>query len=82
MGDGADDAYDRALCELESSDYCEELIKVQCAYCKRKGLYWQETERGWRLATPNGKLHECSWLRQLRESLKTANAEFSGGGYE
>jgi len=60
MGDGADDAYDRALSELEGSDYCEELVEIQCAYCGRKELHWQETERGWRLATPSGQLHKCS----------------------
>lgn len=65
MGDEADAYdYDYALSELEDS---EEPVEVQCAYCNRKGLHWQETERGWRLATPSGKLHTCSAYLTTKE---------------
>ena len=42
----ADDEYDLAL--------------VRCRYCNRDGFYWRETEAGWRLTTPTGKIHICS----------------------
>ena len=59
MGDGADDAFDQMLNELEDDKYYEP-GEIKCGFCGCKGLYWQETERGWRLATSTGKLHECS----------------------
>ena len=37
--------------------------QIQCRYCKRNGFYWIETERGWRLVTMTGRIHQCSKYR-------------------
>ena len=32
---------------------------VRCKYCGCINLHWVETERGFRLAYPDGKIHDC-----------------------
>lgn len=33
---------------------------VGCRYCLAGPLYWFETDKGWRLFSDAGKLHECT----------------------
>lgn len=41
----------------------EESDIVRCKFCNRDGFHWEETEKGWRLATETGRLHICNKYR-------------------
>ena len=55
MGEMADYMHDNAYADGEY-----DLALVRCRYCNREEFYWRETEDGWRLTTPTGKIHICS----------------------
>ena len=58
MGEQADYIIDQIWNEEE--DYDGSLQVKVCKYCNRFGFYWGKTDRGWRLHTATGKIHECT----------------------
>lgn len=44
-----------------------------CKYCKKKPLYWEETERGWRLFDLEGKMHSCKEYHENKRDIWLAN---------
>ena len=47
------------------------LVKT-CKYCDAVPLYWGWTDKGWRLFTPDGHLHECK--KHNNEGVSNDNA--------
>lgn len=52
MGDGRN----QGISESEE-DWSDRFVR--CKYCGCINLHWVETERGFRLAYPDGKIHDC-----------------------
>jgi len=59
----ADDAINDALDNWDNEWECEQEDQYPrsftCRYCGHKYLKWVVTERGWRLANQNGRIHTC-----------------------
>lgn len=67
MGDIADYLIDQGMNAFACYEDCDYDVVVfssksviKCRYCGRGGLYWKNTEHGWRLATSNGSIHSCA----------------------
>ena len=58
MGEMAD-YYNEMYDYTDPEDYWEP-FQVKCKYCGNDQLEWVETDRGWRLANRNGKVHHCT----------------------
>lgn len=42
---------------------------IGCKYCLTGPLWWFKTNRGWRLADAQGKIHECDqYTRERRDT--------------
>jgi len=37
---------------------------VTCRYCRKGGFSWGLTDKGWRLLTPTGIVHNCKSFKQ------------------
>ena len=45
--------------ELEEEDGADVLPLMACKYCNQGGLHWIRTNKGWRLADNEEKIHNC-----------------------
>lgn len=63
MGEMADELVDLALSSMYDMELDDEQYEVRCRHCgKSRGLFWVDTETGWRLYQYDGKNttpHRC-----------------------
>ena len=57
------DAYDYRCDPLAPSNK-----SIECRYCHKDDLYWDETKWGSRLFEPNGQLHRCEEYRNYKKN--------------
>lgn len=64
MGEMADELVDLALSSMYDMELDDEQYEVRCRHCgKSRGLFWVDTEAGWRLYQYDGKNttpHRCN----------------------
>jgi hypothetical protein len=47
--------------------------EITCKFCEQEGLHWEETDRGWRLFSSNGKQHFCRKTEHAKLLTKPDN---------
>ena len=53
---------------LDTGDwYDEPAIEVECRYCGKGGLHWEEDDGKFRLAEKSGYLHECHRVAHVND---------------
>jgi hypothetical protein len=67
MGDMADWIMEQSEVDLYEYQGQYDYEGVKCRYCGNRGFIWVETENGWRLMTPTGKLHRCKAYKKAKE---------------
>lgn len=63
MGDTADLCNSGGIFDEEEYSLSDPRAGVSCRYCGQNGLYWLHTEKGWRLADNDMKVHMCKEYR-------------------
>lgn len=64
MGDMADLCNSGDTFEEEEYSLGDPRPSVSCRYCGQNGLYWLHTDKGWRLADNDMKVHTCKKYRK------------------
>ena len=52
--------------ETGATEYPRMQTAKRCKHCRKNNLHWTPTENGWRLAEPDGRIHDCSQYRRKR----------------
>lgn len=58
-------AYDLGIIDSRGAESYRPMFKrisvaKQCKHCGLGGLHWKQVGSGWRLASPDGKIHSCA----------------------
>ncbi|WP_369952298.1 hypothetical protein [Ralstonia syzygii] len=68
------------MLEPDYEDEEQVLAEVECGRCGKGGLHWEETDEGWRLASPSGLLHKCDPARLQRMAANDFDDVSTGRG--